>query len=60
MDREAINLFLTKKIKVEKKNGWFYRGFFDIVSDGIIIDDFKIGKIFISFDDINSMEEWKE
>lgn len=60
MDREAIEIFLGKKVKVEKGNGWFYRGIFKVTDDGIILEDFKIGPIFIDFKDINSMEEWRE
>ena len=60
MDREAISIFLGKKIKVEKGNGWFYRGFFKTTEDGIVLEDFKIGSIFIAYHDINSMEEVKE
>jgi hypothetical protein len=60
MDRQAIEIFIGKKVKVEKGNGWFYRGYFSVTQDGIILNDFKIGSIFIAFHDINSMEEWKE
>lgn len=56
MDKEAINIFLDKKVKVQKKSdGWFYTGWFKTTSDGIVVDDFKVGSIFIDYDDINSM-----
>lgn len=59
--KEQFEMFLGKRIKVDRIDGFFYVGTLKrLTEDGLWIDDRKNGLMFISYDAISSLGGDKE